>query len=518
MRIGSWARILLAATPVLACLLSGCGNFWQAPPCTSCAAAGFTLSPSPASLTVAPGATTNDTATITVSPVSSFTGTVTLSCAVTTSLSNATDPKCTLTSTSVTISSTGAETASVTATTTTSSPATTEGVYEFTITGTSGSITETTDVCVDVTTSTTNTCSSTAVTSGEFYILNGGTSGTIAGYTDSASGLSRIGSVVQLTGVVPLSMAIAPSGKFLYVSTTSAGASGSVFVYPITNGVLGTGVVVTQDLAYSIQVDSTDSWLIEALPNNVGSGGVILSAVPISPTEGTFTGGNIEKAPITITGASLPYGQMVISGDNKNVFVALETGGTAIVPFNSSAPFPATGVTYAHIPVANSGGSAISVAVDPGGSPRLYYIGEVLGDSATASGGLRVLTYASLGSAPRQATGSPIASGGLAPNFILPISSGDYVYVADGAGSITGFAVTGSGSAYTVATVDTVTAGDDPLGMAEDSTGSYVFEVGSSGSPYFDSYTFDSTTAGKLDSLTTSTSPATSIAIVAAPK
>jgi hypothetical protein len=41
--------------------------------------------------------------------------------------------------------------------------------------------------------------------------------------------------------------------------------------------------------------------------------------------------------------------------------------------------------------------------------------------------------------------------------------------------------------------------------------------VGSSGSPYFDSYTFDSTTAGKLDSLTTSTSPATSIAIVAAP-
>jgi hypothetical protein len=54
--------------------------------------------------------------------------------------------------------------------------------------------------------------------------------------------------------------------------------------------------------------------------------------------------------------------------------------------------------------------------------------------------------------------------------------------------------------------------------MALDSTGSYVFEVGSSGSPYFDAYSFDATTTGLLDSQVTSTSVATSIAIVAAPK
>jgi hypothetical protein len=54
--------------------------------------------------------------------------------------------------------------------------------------------------------------------------------------------------------------------------------------------------------------------------------------------------------------------------------------------------------------------------------------------------------------------------------------------------------------------------------MALDSTGSYVFEVGSTGSPYFDAYTFDVTTTGQLDSQFTSTSAATSIAIVAAPK
>jgi hypothetical protein len=53
--------------------------------------------------------------------------------------------------------------------------------------------------------------------------------------------------------------------------------------------------------------------------------------------------------------------------------------------------------------------------------------------------------------------------------------------------------------------------------MAEDSTGSFVFEVGSSGSPYFDAYTFDSNVAGQLNSQVTSTSAASSKAIVAAP-
>jgi hypothetical protein len=53
--------------------------------------------------------------------------------------------------------------------------------------------------------------------------------------------------------------------------------------------------------------------------------------------------------------------------------------------------------------------------------------------------------------------------------------------------------------------------------MAEDSTSSWVFEVGSTGSPYFDAYTFDASITGQLDSQVTSTSAATSIAIVATP-
>jgi hypothetical protein len=208
---------------------------------------------------------------------------------------------------------------------------------------------------------------------------------------------------------------------------------------------------------------------------------------------------------------------MVISPDNNYIFLALGQGGTIVLPFNASAasgasPF-GTSPSPILIPVAN-GGSALSVAVDP--SSRLFYIGETLGDTAGTSGGLRAFNYSSLPSLS-EISSSKIASGGLAPTIILPVTTPDYVYVANGVGNITGFAVSGSRSSYTLTTGSTVSAGAQPAGMAEDSTGSYIFEVGSTGSPYFDAYTFDSTTTGQLDSQVTSTSAATSIAIVAAP-
>jgi hypothetical protein len=99
------------------------------------------------------------------------------------------------------------------------------------------------------------------------------------------------------------------------------------------------------------------------------------------------------------------------------------------------------------------------------------------------------------------------------------------VYVANGtgassAGNVAGFTITASGAAtptYTIAADTTTAAGVQPLGPAEDSTGTFVFEVGSLGSPYFDAYIFDTTTLGQLDSQITSTTSVGSIAIVAAP-
>jgi hypothetical protein len=277
-------------------------------------------------------------------------------------------------------------------------------------------------------------------------------------------------------------------------------------------------VQVTPDQAYAIQVDWSNSWLVEAIP---ATGGVTIAAVPISSTTGASTGGAV-TASFAVTNAAVQPNRMVISRDNANIFLALGTGGTIVVPFNPSAPLPAA-IQAKTIPVANTGGSALAVAVDPGSTPRLFYIGETLANSAGNSGGLRAFYYSSLGSATlTQATGSPIASGGLAPNFILPVSTPSFVYVANGAGastagSVAGFAVAASGSTYSLSAGSTVAAGVQPLGLAEDGSSNFVLAVGSLGSPYFDAYTFDAATTGQLDSQITSTTAAGSIAVVAAP-
>jgi hypothetical protein len=362
------------------------------------------------------------------------------------------------------------------------------------------------------------TTNCTTATSGDFYILNAGTTPQIVGESIATGMLTAISGSPWVLEGSPYSMAIAPNGDFLIVGTTSG-----VFAYPISDGALGKAVVVSTDQASAVQVDATDSWLIEAI---FGTGGVTIGAVPINTATGANNG--IEQTvSFTVTNATVQPNRMVISQDNLNIFVALGAGGTIVVPFNAkvtagSNPLGSKATTIA---VTNANGSAISVAVDPSTTPRLFYVGESLADAAGTSGGLRVFNYSSLGSTLTQATGSPIASGGLAPNFILPIASGEYVYVANGtgsstAGNVTGFGITSNGATtptYTVTTDTATAAGIQPIGMAEDSTGTFVFAVGSLGSPYFDAYTFDTTTLGQLDSQIISTTSSASVGIVAAP-
>jgi hypothetical protein len=368
------------------------------------------------------------------------------------------------------------------------------------------------------TTGTTCTTNCTTASSGAFYILNGGTNPQVVGESIQSGTLTGINGSPWGLEATPYSMGIAPNGNFLMVATTSG-----VFAYPITNGVLGTATVVSEDQAYGVEVDATGSWLLEAIPE---SGGVTIGALPIDTTTGAISGTE-QTASFSVTNAAVQPGKLVISGDNSNLFVSLGAGGTLILPFNAgvtsgSSPLGAKATT---IPVTSTGGSAVSVGVDPGTTPRLFYVGETLANPAHTSGGLRVFNYSSLGGTLTQATGSPIASGGLAPNAILPVSTGDYVYVANGqgtstAGNIAGFTIGSTGTTtltYSITAGTTVAAGVQPLSLAEDASDTFVLEVGSLGSPYFDAFTFDATTAGTLDSQLSSSTSSGSIAVVAAP-
>jgi 6-phosphogluconolactonase (cycloisomerase 2 family) len=350
---------------------------------------------------------------------------------------------------------------------------------------------------------------STTLSSGYFYVINKTTSQIVA-YDINSGSLNQIGAYTL--AAAPGAIAIAPNGSFLYVSTLAG-----IYLYNIGSGgaltVGNSGGVVSSDPASTIAVDTSGSWLVDVVQ---GTSGVTLNATPIT-SSGTFTGGTVGTQSFSAANAAV-Y-QMAISSDDANVFVALGTAGTIVVPFTSGNTNPIASKATA-IGVATTGGAALSVAVDP--SVRLFYVGETLASGGT-TGGLRVFDYSSLGGTLTQASGSPIAGGGLAPYAILPVTSGDYVYVANGTGStstgnITGFSITSTNGTYTVANNSTVPAGILPYGLAEDSNANFVIAVSAGGNPDLEAYIFDTTTAGQLDSTltsTTGTDPTGAVAVAA---
>ena len=350
--------------------------------------------------------------------------------------------------------------------------------------------------------------------SSNFYILNQQTK-QIAAYSIASGSLATIsGSPYSLLSA-PLSIAIDPKGSFLYVGTATG-----IFLYSIgSSGQLtlaNNGNVISQDIATAMQVDASSQWLLEAGPNLKELLGVRInpaSGVPLSTTE-----------QFSILPAATVQ-QLTVSSDNTRVFVALGSSGTQDVTFTSGSPGSPFGSSL-NIPTLNTAGAALSVAVDPAG--RLLYIGETAALPGTSNtGGMRVFDFGSLD----ELSGSPFATGGLSPAVILPLpygtNKGNYVYVANrnvsgsSTGLIKGFFIATSGTTNTVSAMsDTASAGIAPVGMAQEGMGNYLLVINSGGNPDLQAFTFDSTTAGKLDSAftsTTGTDPVQAMGIVAAP-
>lgn len=370
------------------------------------------------------------------------------------------------------------------------------------------------------TSTTTTTVTKTTLSSGVFYVLNQ-TTKQIAAYYISTGTLEPVSGSPYNLSSAPSCIAIAPGGGFLYVGTVSG-----IYLYTIGSGgtlTIGNGgAVVSSDIASAIQING--SWLIDAFNPNTGS--VQLNAIPINASTGAYAGTGVPPyQAFNVTSASVS--QMALSPDGTNLFVALGAGGTIVVPFTSGNSNP-LGSTARVISPADSGGSALSVAVDP--TDRLFYIGETL--AVSSSGGLRVFNYSSLGTGtpravPTQITGSPIASGGLSPHAILPIASGEYVYVANGqgntgSGNVTWFPISVSGTTYTIAAGSHINAGIVPMGLAEDSDDNFVLAISNGGStasgdPDLDAYTMSSGALTAAIVSATGTDPVGAVGVAALP-
>ncbi len=354
----------------------------------------------------------------------------------------------------------------------------------------------------------------TTLTSGFFYVLNFATS-ELAGFNVKAGVTTAVpGSPTTLTAA-PIGITVAPNNAFLYVSTLSG-----IYLYTIATStgqltLSNSNQQISADQAASMQVDSTNSWLIEAF-----TGSPNLFAIHISPTAGTV----VSSIPLSVPLPVSTIQQIAISPANTFVYVAMGAGGTAVVPFNASSTTNPFGAVIT-IPAKSSAGGAISVAVDPitttTTTPRLLYVGETAVTSGNNTGGLRVFNYSTL----QEITGSPFAINGLSPSSILPFSTGNFVYVLNrqvtgsNTGVITGFSIAASNSTFTLTPLGkTFTAGTNPQSMVEDSTGAFVFAVNFGGNPDLTGYTIDSTNAGHLDTVissATGTDPVSAIEIAA---
>jgi len=354
----------------------------------------------------------------------------------------------------------------------------------------------------------------TTLSSGVFYVLNQ-TTKQIAAYSISSGKLQTVSGGPYTLSATPYCIAVAPNGGFLYVGTVNG-----IYLYTISSSgsltLANNGSTISADIAQAMEISGT--WLLDAF--TTASGAVQLDAIPINSSTGAYAGqgGTPPFQTFNITNAAIK--QMVLSPDGNNLFVALGSGGTIVVPFTSGNANPLA-ATVTVIGVLNAGVAALPVAVDP--TNRLFYIGETLANSTANSGGLRAFNYSSLGGTLTQASGSPIATGGLGPNFILPIASGEYVYVANGqgqtaAGNVAWFPITASGTTYTIAAGSSIASGIQPTGLAEDSLVNFVLAAStggstSSGSPDLDAYTMSTGTLTSALTSTTGTDPVGAIAI-----
>ncbi|WP_348262588.1 beta-propeller fold lactonase family protein [Telmatobacter sp. DSM 110680] len=335
----------------------------------------------------------------------------------------------------------------------------------------------------------------TTLSSGDFYVLNVATSQMVGLYVNAGT-LTAIGNPYTLSAA-PIAITVAPNNAFLYVSTL-----GGIFVYTInvSTGQLtlgNNGQAITPDAATAMQVDPSNSWLIEG-----GTGTQVINAIKINSSTGVLAVSG--EAQITAALPKTTVNQVAISPDGTFLLVANGSGGTVTIPFNAAnnSPFGSVGVIN---PVSATGAS-LSVAFDPivtgSSAPRLFYIGETVATSGSNTGGLRAFNFSTV----KEISGSPYAIGGLAPSSILPFSTGDFVYVvsrqtSSGAtGVIAGFSVTSASSAFTLTALgSTFTTGSNPQGLVEDSTHAFVFAVDFTGSPDLIGYTIDSTKPGYLD-------------------
>ena len=339
---------------------------------------------------------------------------------------------------------------------------------------------------------------------GDYIYVSNQSNTFLAGFGVSSSGaLSVLNGSPYNNGVAALSLAVTPANTFLYAGTTNG-----IYAYVInSNGSIAVqngGSAVAQDLvATQMQVDSTGNYLLASgfgtsiaaqaigiYIINMSTG--LLTAVGGSPIP-LYTGNGSTPAVVTPTG-------LLITPNNAYVYVSLGTLGVQILTLGTGGALAAGGSPLLLLPISTSASpSDQGLASDP--LSAFLFVSEI-------NTGLRVLSIGTGGSL-KEVSGSPYAVGTGATGVIVD-PTGSYVYVANkGSNNISAFTlIAASGKLTAVAGSPFASGGQLPIAMVNDNTKKFVAVInsgsnGSGGNNDMQVFKFDTTTAGKLDPVST---------------
>jgi len=329
---------------------------------------------------------------------------------------------------------------------------------------------------------------------GKYVYVANATTSTVAGFSIGTSKLTAVNGSPLSLGYVPLALAVSRSNSFLFV----AGA-GAVYRYTInSDGSLstpstGAGVAALTEAALDTSPDG--QWLFGL--NSVSN---VLDEFKIDTSTGNLT--VAASTPYTPANGTVLQRAVKVAPTGNLIFAALGTAGDVVFTLNTSTGAVAQSQTLAP---ASSTSSDNDLAVNSAVS--YLYIAR-----SGTGGGVAVYKVGANGQLD-SISGSPFAAGNQ-PWAIALDSTGKYVYAANRSeNNITGYAI-GTNSALTALSGSPYTSGTLVNSLA--ASGTYLFAGANGGNPDLSMYTFDSTTAGKLNlatSTATDTNPAGVVSI-----
>lgn len=343
----------------------------------------------------------------------------------------------------------------------------------------------------------TSTTSGTGSTSDDYVYVANATTNTLAGFAVGTGTLTAVTDSPYALSFSPQSLAVNPANTLLYVGGTSL-----VYVFSIGSGgelsVLNNGSPVAICDAVSMDISPDGNWLF-VLDGN----GVAIDQYEINSSTGVLT--QATGATYSITSATVVPRSLKVAPDGDYVFAALGTAGELVFSLSESTGVLSE-VQMLSAPSSTTSDNALAVSAE---SNYLY-----IARSGT-DGGVAAYSIASNTGALSLVSGSPFAAG-TQPYALALNDAGTDLYVANrGDGTISAYTV-GSSGGLTAVSGSPYTAGSSVGGLAADRSGDYLLAIANGGSPDLAMYSFDTTTAGKLDltaSTTTGTDPTGAVAI-----